>query len=134
MAVFDFEKESQTGVWFDLAGGGRVKLRTPGFSEWRKIRAATVRREPFVHMVDGKPVVLTREQIDEDSMIEMQWDESIVSWEGLLDGNGNEIPCTKEMKTALMTMRSPAFRDFYNEKMKILMDAEEAATEASEKN
>jgi hypothetical protein len=134
MAVFDFEKESQTGVWFDLAGGGRVKLRTPGFSEWRKIRAATVHREPFVHMIDGKPVVLNREQIDEDSLLEMQWDESIIEWEGIFDGNGNEIPCTKEMKTALMTMRSPIFRDFYAEKMKTLMDAEEAAVEASEKN
>lgn len=134
MAVFDFESESQAGVWFDLDGGGRVQLRTPGFSEWRKIRAATVMREPFVHMVNGKPTVLNREQIDEDSMIEMQWDESILSWEGLMDGNGNEIPCTKEMKTALMTMRSPVFRDFYNEKMKILMDAEESAQKASEKN
>jgi len=131
--VFDLE-ESQTGVWFEMEGGGRVQLRVPGLSDWNDIRKATVTKVPFVHEGAGKPVLLEREVVNEELQMKMQLDASIVAWDGFLDGKGNLIPCNPEMKVALMSLKDSTFRDFYNEKMAVLIEAEKGKKASSEKN
>lgn len=132
MAVFNID-EAQ-GVWFDYPGGGRVQFRVASPEDWRRIRKATVKREPFVTKVDGKAQLFERDIVDEDLQVEMINDSSIVAWEGFLDAHGEEIPCTSEYKKRLMLMRDGSFRDFANEKIRELAGIMEGEQEVAEKN
>jgi len=53
MTIYDVGE--QTGAWFDLPGGGRLKLRTIAPEDWREIRRATVTKGPPEYVkLDGK--------------------------------------------------------------------------------
>ena len=133
MAVFKIGDAE--GSWFEMEGGGRVKLKALSYSDFRDIqKQATKYGPPEYPKLDGKHVRFQPEIVDSDLQLELTWDKSILGWEDLFDGNGNPIPCTREMKTALMLMKDDSFREFYNEKMKVLIDAEEDRMEAVEKN
>ena len=134
MFDIDIEKQEEIGGdWFDFPGGGRVKLRLLSTRDWRDIRqASTIRLEPAFTEVDGQMRRFDGETIDVDRQWEMSVDKNIVVWEGFFDRNEKEIPCTKENKLRLMEMESPAFRNFYDEKMKVLK-ATEAEKEGAEK-
>jgi hypothetical protein len=129
-----FNIEENKGVWFDMPGGGRVKLRTLSVLDLRKIKKATTTKTPFVTEVNGKTVVLTHEVDDDDLWMSMANDCCVVEWENLFDKNGNPIPCTKENKDILMCMGDGTFRDFVKEKMDILSAHEKEEQAASEKN
>lgn len=133
MTIYDVGE--QTGAWFDLPGGGRLKLRTIAPEDWREIRRATVTKGPPEYVkLDGKYQRFQEEIENKDLQMEMIWDRTILAWEGILDRNGKEIPCTSEWKTRLMLMKSPDFRDFYNEKINGMMDADAGAEAVAEKN
>lgn len=133
MAVFDVN--DQPGVWFDIPGGGRVRIRTIAPDDWREIQRVTVVKGPPEYVkLDGKFQRFQADIEDKDTQMEMIWDKTILEWEGVLDRDGNPIPCTYEWKARLMLMRSPDFRDFYNEKIAALMEADAGAKAASEKN
>ena len=133
MTIYDVGE--QTGAWFDLPGGGRLKLRTIAPEDWREIRMATVTKGPPEYVkLDGKYQRFQEEIENKDLQTEMIWDRTILAWEGILDRNGKEIPCTSEWKTRLMLMKSPDFRDFYNEKINGMMDADAGAEAVAEKN
>jgi hypothetical protein len=133
MTIYDVGE--QTGAWFDLPGGGRLKLRTIAPEDWREIRMATVTKGPPEYVkLDGKYRRFQEEIENKDLQMEMIWDRTILDWEGILDRNGNPIPCAYEWKVRLMLMAVPDFRDFYNEKISALVEAEAGAKAASEKN
>lgn len=135
MAIFDLEKEDK-GVWFDMEGGGRVKLKFISPSDWMLIRKATIKAgEPVVKKVDdGSYKLFERETTDEDLQREMLHDMTIVDWEDILDVKERPIPCTKENKVRLMMMANPAFRNFVNDKLTILEKLSRDQEEAEEKN
>lgn len=116
--------EANGASWFDLETGGRVQLKTLSFEDWREIEKATKRKgAPEYPKLGNKYERFQPDVIDEDARLEMIYDKTIVAWEGIFDKNQTPIPCTKECKIKLMTL-APAFRDFYNEKMKVLLGAE----------
>lgn len=118
-----------------MPGGGRVKVRTIAPEDWREIQRSTVRKGPPEYVkLDGKYQRFQADIEDKEVQMEMIWDRTILEWEGILDRDGNPIPCEYEWKVRLMLMRDPAFRDFYNEKISALTDAEAGAKAASEKN
>jgi len=84
--------------------------------------------------LDGKYQRFQEEIENKDLQMEMIWDRTILDWEGIIDRNGNPIPCTYEWKVRLMLMSAPDFRDFYNEKISALVEAESGDKAASEKN
>lgn len=133
MTVFDVGE--QAGAWFDLPGGGRVQIRTITPEDWRDIQRATVTYGPPEYpKLDGKFQRFQSEIVDKELQLDMIWDRTILAWEGILDRNGKEIPCTSEWKTRLMLMKSPDFRDFYNEKINGMMEADAGAEAVAEKN
>ena len=120
-----------------------MELRTLSVEDWQKIRKACVTKKPFAHKSETerpgeKPnvawMVLNQEIMDEDLQIEMINDLSIHAWGDLKDKAGNQIPCTREMKMKLMRMKDSSFRDFVNEKLKILSDLEKSEKEDAAKN
>ncbi len=134
MAVFDLNKKKE-GIWFDFPTGGRVKLKTITVDDALRIEKETTEYKPFVYETPGKPAqVLTQEIVDKDKRARLYNDCLILEWEGFLDKNETEIPCNTETKTTLMRMDDPIFRDFVNEKIKIMEEAEKAASEEARKN
>jgi hypothetical protein len=132
MTVFDIE--DRDGVWFEMEGGGRVKLKALTVDDWKKINKATVKHTPIIEKVDGKPQLFEREITDRDLQTNMINDLIIQDWENFLDKNENPIPCTIENKNKLLTMNDPTFRDFVDSKIKILNGIKEEQKEAEEKN
>jgi hypothetical protein len=122
------------GVWFDLKEGGRVKLRVLTADDWKNIRKVTVKKVPFIAMVENRNQVFNQEVTDEDKQMEMIHDLSIVDWEGFVDKNQEPIPCTSDNKSKFMLLESPFFRDFVAEKLKMLRDADEGNSEEVRKN
>jgi len=134
MTVFNIDEDKQ-GAWFDMEGGGRVQLRTLTFDDWDEIKKQTVRKGlPEYPKLDGKYQRFQPEIVNDSLQIEMIWDKTILAWESLFDRNKQPIPCTREMKRALMLMRDDSFRNFYQEKMNILLEVDKEQAEASEKN
>ena len=131
MTVFDLEEREAT--WFDMEGGGRVRLRALGAEGWRAIRAQSVKVVPEYRKLDGKWERFEVEQKNDDLQNKLFWDAVIVAWENLFDGKGQEIPCTAENKTLLM-LTQPKFSRFISECVDVLTKDESARAEASEKN
>lgn len=133
MAIFDLSKNE--GVWFDFPGGGRVQLRTLSVGEVVALYRKAIKNTPFVHQEPGKkPIVLNQEVPDPERIALETNDLSIVNWEGFFDANEKPIPCTKEMKTELMGLKDPTFRNFVNEKLATLEEAEKESEKEAEKN
>lgn len=131
----DFNLEQTTGAWFEMEGGGRVQLKTLDTDEWREIQKETVKKGPPEYpKLDDKYQRFQPDIVDGDLQMAMIWDKTIVAWENLNDKNGNPIPCTMDFKVKLMLMKSPVFREFYIEKMKILNAAEAEQELVTEKN
>lgn len=128
-----FDLEEKPGSWFPMEGGGRVQLRALSPENWREIRKQTVTKVPDYAKLDGKWERFEAEKVDEDLQNELFWDKLIVSWEGLLDAKGREIPCTKENK-ALLMLTQTVFSRFIAGCIDALTKDDKARAEASEKN
>ena len=131
MTTFDLEEKPAT--WFDMEGGGRVQLKTLTAHGWKAIREQSVKVVPEYRKLDGKWERFEVEKKDDDLQNELFWDAVIVSWENLLDGKGQVIPCTAENKTLLM-LTQPKFSRFIGECIDVLTKDETSRAEASEKN
>ena len=130
-----FDLEEKPGTRFDMEGGGWVELRALTAEDWAKITKATVTIRPFAHKDEnGKYIVLNGEVVNSELQAEMINDLSIVAWGDLLDGKEKPIPCNKKMKTVLMRMKDPRFRNFVNEKLPILNGIQKERQEEAEKN
>ena len=130
--VIDLE-ESKNGAWFDIEGGGKVKLRSLDADDWRAIRRQTVKKGVDYKKIDGTPCRLPYEDTNDDLQNELVWDCCIMAWENFLDVKGNEIPCTKENKVLLMS-KSTKFAKFVADSLKQIQDDEAKEKTASEKN
>jgi len=128
-----FDLEAKPGVWFEMEGGGRVQLKTLGASEWKAIRAKSVKTVSEYQKLDGKWERFEVEKKDDDLQNFLFWDSVIVAWENLLDGKGQAIPCTAENKSLLM-LTQPKFSKFIGECSEALAKDETDRAEQSEKN
>jgi hypothetical protein len=63
---------------------------------------------------------------------ELIWDHAIQEWEGILDKDGNEIPCTLENKLKLMNI--PQFARFVGRCLQLISGANAGAAEEAGKN
>ncbi len=131
MTVIDLDEP--VGKWFEMDGGGRVQLRTLTADILKVIRKQTVKKRVDFKKIEGTPVRLEYEEVNDDLQNELFWEQIIIAWENLFDGKGNEIPCTKENKIALMT-KSIKFARFVSDSLKTLAEDEAMEAEASEKN
>jgi hypothetical protein len=63
---------------------------------------------------------------------ELIWDHAIQDWKGILDVNGNEVPCTLENKLRLMNNQQ--FARFVGRCLQLISGAASAAKEGAEGN
>jgi hypothetical protein len=131
MTVFDLEEKP--GSWFEMEGGGRVQLKAVTAETWKAIRNKSVKVVSEYKKLDGKWERFEIEKVDEDLQNRLFWDAVIIAWENLLDGKGQEIPCTTETKTLLM-MTQPKFARFIAECSEAMARADAERAEALEKN
>jgi hypothetical protein len=130
--IVDLEDREEAGT-FDLKGGGKVTLRLRSAQDEKEIRAACVKQVVEYPLLDGKYQRFESEKTDMDLYIEMSWDKNIAGWEGVVDGNKEPVPVTKENKIRLMRL-APAFRNAVEAGLKALADASKAKAEQAEKN
>jgi hypothetical protein len=131
MTIIDLDEG--TANWFEMAGGGRVHLRTLSVAEFREIQKKTVKKRVDYKRVDGVPGRFEYEDVNQDLQNELYWDAVIVDWENLTDGKGKEIPCTRENKVLLMS-KSKKFLDFIVDSLRRLGEDEEVQKEKEIKN
>ena len=125
--------EEPTGAWFEMDGGGRVKLKTLSYDALKQITKQSTRKQVAFKKVEGTPGRFEYEDDDPDLRNELFWDHCIVTWENLFDSKEKAIPCTKENKMLLMT-RSSKFLKFITISLETLNKDEETQAKAAEKN
>lgn len=131
MTVFDLDE--QPGVWFDLEGGGRVRIRSMSPETLKAIRKQAVKKRIEYKRVDGKAERFEVEEVNEDLQNELFWDHVIVDWQNFFDRNSQPIPCTRENKVLLLS-RSAMFGRVLADALKQVSEDEAGQAEAAEKN
>lgn len=116
---------------------GRVCVRIADGETMEKIQAQTrTRKREFVKDKETRQMVgvLYIDQTPEQEKKEREliWDHAIVAWEGLLDSEGEEIPCTLENKMKLMAI--PMFARFIGHCFEVINNNEAEGKVAAEKN
>lgn len=116
---------------------GRVCLRIADPETIEGIQAQTRRKiKEFVH--NPKTRAMERVEYFEQSAEqekkerELTWDWAIQAWEGILDKDGNEIPCTVEHKLKLMNI--PVFARFVGHCLRLLASSGTQVEEHAGKN
>lgn len=130
--IVDLTDKEEKGR-FDLKDGGWIDLRLLSLQDVKDLRDACVKTVAEYPMLDGKYQRFERMDFNSDLWNEMRYDRTITAWGDIFDKNEKPIPCTKEMKVALMT-KVPEFIEAYTNGMKALKDAEEARVKVQEKN
>ena len=118
-------------------GAGRVCIRLGDPKTIGDIQAKTrVKKSEFVvNPTDRKMErVVYYDQTDEQARKEQElvWDYAIQEWEGILDKNGNDVPCTAENKLKLMGI--PVFARFVHRCLRMMVSANAAQGEIEGKN
>jgi hypothetical protein len=149
-----FNLDTGTGEWFQFFGSeikpdGEVKYYEPEKAAQRvclriadmetlEIIQSETKKKAVEHVYNPKTRQMERlsyfEQTPEQEKKEreMIWDYAIISWEGMLDIKGQEIPCTLENKMKLMN--NPQFARFVNRCLGLISGAATEVKKAAEKN
>jgi len=131
MAVIKLDE--RPAVWFDYPAGGRVLLRPPMPEKLREIRKMSTTKKADIRKVDGVYQRFAYDDVDDDLQNELLWDHIIVDWDGMVDGKGESVPCTKENKIRAM-YRDQDFNGFFSMSLTALIALDSESRDASEKN
>jgi len=110
-------------------GDAEITLRTCSPQIVSQIRQQFVAKKR--EFIDGR--VYEYADVDEVGTASLMYCYCIVDWKGVLDSEGNPIPCTDEMKKTLMDV-SPRFFKFIVDKVDELTKAEANLMAEKEKN
>jgi len=116
---------------------GRVRIRIAGADAIEGIRSQT-RKVIKEFVLNPKTRAMERVEYEDQTPEqkkkegELIWDHAIQAWEGILDKDGNEIPCTTENKVKLMNI--PQFARFVGRCLQIITGANAGTEEAATKN
>ncbi len=118
-------------------GAGRVCLRIADVDVIERIQGQT-RKKVSEFAYNPKTRAMDRVQYydqtptQEKKERELIWDHAIQDWKGILDKEGNEIPCTTENKLRLMAI--PQFARFVGRCLQLISGANAQLVEAEGKN
>lgn len=150
---FDLSGETQ-GEWFKFFGStikengdtvfldpeadaGKVCLRIASPEVIESIQAQTRKKtaefalNPKTRAME-RVVYFDQTAAQEKKENELIWDHAITGWEGILDKDGNEIPCITENKQKLMNI--PQFARFVGRCLRLISGANVGAAEEATKN
>jgi hypothetical protein len=132
-------KENGDAVFLDPEeGAGKVCLRIATSDIIEAIQAQTRKKvSEFAHNPKTRAmervVYFEQTPAQEKKENELIWDHAIVAWEGILDKEGNEIPCTPENKAKIMRA-SPEFARFVGRCLRLISSANVSTAEGAGKN
>ena len=131
-------KESGDVTYLDPEeDAGKVCLRIASAEVVEGIQAQT-RKKSAEFALNPKTRQMERVQFFEQSPAqekkerELIWDHAIQDWKGILDMDGNEVPCTLENKLRLMSNQQ--FARFVGRCLQLISGANSASVEGAEKN
>jgi len=116
---------------------GRVCLRIADAEAVERIQAQTRKKKaefvpnPKTRQME-RVVYFDQTPEQEKKERELIWDWAIQDWKGILDKNGDEIPCTLENKLRLMSI--PVFARFVGRCLQLITGANAQTAEAEIKN
>ena len=119
------------------ADAGRVRIRIADAGTIDEIRTQT-RKVVKEFVLNTRSKAMERVEYEDQTPEqkrkegELIWDHAIQGWEGILDKDGNEIPCTTENKVKLMGI--PQFARFVGRCLQIITGANAGSEEAAIKN
>ena len=90
--------ELNPGAWFDLPGGGRVRVRVAPPAILKQIQSKTTKKKVEYRRGGRFEIVET----DDEKADRLLWDYIVVDWQGIEDDSGNAVPCTLDNKVLLM--------------------------------
>ena len=131
-------KEGGEVVYLDPEpDAGRVRIRIADAGTIDEIRTQT-RKVVKEFVLNTRSKAMERVEYEDQTPEqkrkegELIWDHAIQGWEGILDKDGNEIPCTTENKVKLMGI--PQFARFVGRCLQIITGANAGSEEAATKN
>jgi len=95
--VFD-AKRKDDGVWCEYMGGVKVKVRPMSRSTFRRLRKEATTKEA---RMDERGRRVEEERVDEERLDRELYRYMIEDWSGIVDGDGEPVPCTPEMVDAV---------------------------------
>lgn len=123
------------GAWFPFGNGGQVCVRTCAADDLDAI-SKQCEKEKIEYKLNERTRQMERikySDVNEERRKRLYWDYIIVDWKGLVDKDGNDIPCTSEMKATLMG-KSTKFAKFILDCLEKLVADEEKIAEEEQKN
>jgi len=118
------------GVWFEFDDKSfSVEVRMCAGQDLESIFKKT-QKERVEYKRNGRFEYL---DIDHDKRDEMMWDFIVVSWKGIEDGKGKQLPCTTETRKKLMK-GSVLFANFIGECLEKLNADSDMILQDKEKN
>lgn len=125
--------EPNPGIWFKFdendPESGEVGIRPLNPARREEIRKKSVKKR--VEYKKGQRFEV--EDVNDDLFSELLWDYSITGWNGLVDDDGKEIPCTSENKVFLMR-NHVGFARFIGDKMERLSEEYEGRLSVENEN
>jgi hypothetical protein len=125
--------EPNPGIWFKFDDNdpesGEVGIRPLNAAKREEIRKRAIKKR--VEYKHGQRFEV--EDVNDDLFSELLWDYSITDWTGLVDDDGNEIPCTPEKKVFLMK-NHVGFARFIGDKMETLASEYEGRLSVENQN
>ena len=126
-------KDPNPGVFFKFdendADSGEIRIRAINTAKRNEIQKKCIKKK--VEYKHGQRFEYT--DTNEQLFSEMLWDYSIMEWNNLIDDDGKEIPCNKEMKIFLM-QNNVGFAQFVANCIEKLNEEEESRVARLEKN
>lgn len=121
------------GIWFKFDDNdpesGEVAIRPLNPAKREEIRKRCVKRR--VEYKHGQRFEV--DDVNDDLYSELLWDYSITGWNGLVDDDDKEIPCTAENKVYLMK-NHVGFARFIGDKMERLAEEYEGRMSVANEN
>lgn len=125
--------ETVDSTEFEHEDGWKINLRICSMAELKRIRKITVTKKVAFKKVEGTPMRMEWEEIDEETNGKMIWDFCITSWDNVFGSDGEPLECNAENKWMLMN-RSVPFARFVTDCMTKLNEEAEKGKEVLEKN
>ena len=151
---FDLTNQGATGEWFPFfqsevgkdgeivylepeENGTSVQIRVADSETMEKIQAETrTRKHDFVPNPKTRQMervtYIDQTPAQEKKERELIWDFAIQDWKGVLDTDGNEVPCTTENK--LLLMNNVQFARFVGRCLQLITSSAEERKKLQEKN
>lgn len=116
------------GVWLDYGEGTRIRIARAGGSNKRFLKSAEKFRRRFKRQLD---LDLLSNDVASREAVKIYADSVVLDWEGVTDEDDNELDCTRENVTKVLTDLPDLFIDLQQMALNASLFREEIDAEAA---